>query len=369
MKERSKIVKADGGAPDGKPVARLTDLDVEFVSLVRAGANRQNSFMVVKRDTSKAVPSQDASNEDKRAAQLQRADDYGIEARDDGNLSYPEGDPTTESLYADPVNLMYPLGYSDNEPDADRIRNALARFAQARDEYDEDTTKVRILERIVAAALTQGVDVTMPEDDPIYEALPPELKERIEGETEDTEMEDPAAEKTGDDAGTDGDHATSDHAEPVDWLQDLEDRIGGLLSESLITRSMSCPPTDAPDAEEHAEHKSESELGGDAGSTDTPPQAAPNPLAGEVAALRDEVREMQTKTAHLQTELAKARRALRTERARVTALKSTVGSSTAIRTGEAPVHKRTDQADKKPKRTVWSHDLAAEAAKETNEKA
>jgi hypothetical protein len=361
MKVRKLINKTDGGATE-KPEARLTDMDVEFVSLVRAGANRQTSFMVVKRDAAKAVPSADASNEDKRAAQLQRADDYGIEAREDGALSYPEGDPTTESLYADPVNLKYPLGYSSNEPDPDRIRNALARFAQARDEYQEDTSKVRILERIVNAALRAGVDVSMPEDDPIYDALPSELKDRIEGE-EETEMEAPAAEKHGGEAGPDGDDATTGNADLADWLQGAEERISGLLSEFLIARSLDCPPTEAPAAEAHAGHDSESEPGGEAGTTDTPTKAAPNPLAGEVAALRDEVREMQAKTEHLKTELAKARRALRTERARVTALKSTVGSSTAIRTGESPVHKRTEAKDE-PKRIVWSSDLAAEAAQE-----
>jgi len=360
MKVRKLINKADGGAP-GRPEARLTDMDVEFVSLVRAGANRQTSFMVVKRDAAKAVPSADASTEDKRAAQLQRADDYGIEARDDAALSYPEGDPTTESLYADPVNLKYPLGYSSNEPDPDRIRNALARFAQARDEYEEDTSKVRILERIVAAALAAGVDVSMPEDDPIYDMLPSELKDRIEGETE--EMEAPAAEKDGGEAGPDGDDATTGNADPADWLQGAEERINGLLSEIMITRSLSSPPTEATAAEAHAGQDDESEPGGDAGTTDTPTKAAPNPLAGEVAALRDEVREMQAKTEHLKTELAKARRALRTERARVTALKSTVGSSTAIRTGESPVHKRTEAKDA-PKRIVWSNDLAADAAQE-----
>lgn len=50
MKRRkNRIAKADGDKDKDKTF-RLTDIDPEFVSLVRAGANRQRSFMVVKED-------------------------------------------------------------------------------------------------------------------------------------------------------------------------------------------------------------------------------------------------------------------------------------------------------------------------------
>lgn len=59
---RSRIEKA---APDGDKdqIFRLTDIDPEFVSLVRAGANRQKSFMVVKEDEAAADPIPDDFDE------------------------------------------------------------------------------------------------------------------------------------------------------------------------------------------------------------------------------------------------------------------------------------------------------------------
>jgi len=56
-RSKERVAKADG---DKDKVFRLTDIDPEFVSLVRAGANRQKQFMVVKEEkdgeVSKAIP-------------------------------------------------------------------------------------------------------------------------------------------------------------------------------------------------------------------------------------------------------------------------------------------------------------------------
>ena len=124
--KRVSIVKGDdaGKAPE---IFRLTDIEPQFVSLVTAGANRQNKFQVVKADeaeaehceacdvdfvegacpdcgkvSEKTVPPKDAESDEKRDAQKQRAEQYGIEALDEGaNLSYPAGDPTIEAKYGD----------------------------------------------------------------------------------------------------------------------------------------------------------------------------------------------------------------------------------------------------------------------------
>lgn len=52
--------KADAPADDG--VHRLTDMDTQFVSLVRAGANRQTKFFVVKEDGSAVPPVEDVKD-------------------------------------------------------------------------------------------------------------------------------------------------------------------------------------------------------------------------------------------------------------------------------------------------------------------
>lgn len=50
MSRKTKISKADDAVKDGEKLFRLTEIDPEYVSLVRAGANRQKQFMVVKED-------------------------------------------------------------------------------------------------------------------------------------------------------------------------------------------------------------------------------------------------------------------------------------------------------------------------------
>lgn len=55
---KTKTSKENG---DEDEIHRLTEMDVEFVSLVRAGANRQNSFLVVK--TEDAGPENEGSSD------------------------------------------------------------------------------------------------------------------------------------------------------------------------------------------------------------------------------------------------------------------------------------------------------------------
>jgi len=183
-----------------KPKKRLVSMDTEEVSLVNMGANGHKEWLLVKVDeeTVKAVPGSDASDEDKRAAQQTRAQKYGIEALESGaNLSYPSGDPTTESLYGDPVNLKYPLGYTANTRDAGRIRNAISRFKGNHGSYSKDTSKARIYERIVRAALAEDIDVSYDPEDEIDKLLPADLKTRLAKDEEDTGKEDDTNEDAG----------------------------------------------------------------------------------------------------------------------------------------------------------------------------
>jgi len=158
----------------------LTDMDVPLVSLVDRGANRQSKFLMVKIDAEKAVPAADAPAEDKRAAQETRSKKYGIEILSTNSaLSYPADAPTTETLYGDPVNIKYPLGGTDNQPDAARVRNALARFKQNAAVYTEDAARGKVYARIVEQALALGIDVSYDPEDPVDALLPADLKDRL----------------------------------------------------------------------------------------------------------------------------------------------------------------------------------------------
>ena len=127
------------------------------------------------------VPASDADTEKKREAQKKRATKYGVEALDGKgeNLSYPSGDPTTESLYGDPVNLKYPLGYDDNKVSKARSNNARARFKQASGTYSKKKSKRVIHERIVKAQLKAGANPSFKADDPLDALLPTELKNKL----------------------------------------------------------------------------------------------------------------------------------------------------------------------------------------------
>jgi len=122
-----------------------------------------------------AVPSKDASNEEKRNAQKARASKYGIEALDGKgeNLSYPAGFPTKESLYGDPVNLKYPL-----ESKA-RAANARVRFKQFADNYSKTSSKRIIHERIVRAEIAHGIEPKYNEDDALDRLLPASLVDQM----------------------------------------------------------------------------------------------------------------------------------------------------------------------------------------------
>jgi len=241
---RVRINKA--GKPDKEPevkVYRLTDIEPQFVSLVTAGANRQTKFQVVKAGScllcgsieacgcpawsrvDKAVPAADATSEDKRQAQMQRAKQYGIEELEAGaNLSYPSGDPTTESLYGDPVNLKYPFGRTNNQPDVNRIRNALARFKQAHGTYSQEKSKAVIYSRIVTAALAQGVNVSYDSADPIDRLLPQELVDRL-AKNEDEKK----SAKTGGSSSK-----GTENADFCAWLENAAAGIDSLLMDARI---------------------------------------------------------------------------------------------------------------------------------------
>jgi len=135
----------------------------------------------------KVVPDDDATDDEKQAALEARAKRYGIEVRDDAHLTYPADAPTSESLFADPVNLAYPLGKAGNDPDTGRIRNAISLFKGNHETYTQETSKARVYERIVRAALREDIEVSYDPEDEIDQLLPADLREALEKNDDDTE--------------------------------------------------------------------------------------------------------------------------------------------------------------------------------------
>lgn len=136
--------------------------------------------MTRKDDVEKTVPAADASDKNKQKALVERSESYGIEARDDANLTYPADCPAKASAYSDPVNLMYPVADVSNKADTGRIRNAISRFRQNHEEYKQDTSRARVYERIVRAALDSDVEVSFDPNDSVDALLPADLKEDLQ---------------------------------------------------------------------------------------------------------------------------------------------------------------------------------------------
>jgi hypothetical protein len=108
-------------------------------------------------------------------AAKRREEKYGIKFREGkGNLTPPEGYPTDEDDYGDPVNYAYPLVPED------RCKNALGRWSQFREEYTQPERNI-IYERIVRRALHYGIKVSYNPELPEAKALPENIKKQLEG--------------------------------------------------------------------------------------------------------------------------------------------------------------------------------------------
>jgi len=108
--------------------------------------------------------------------QQERAEKYGIEPKPSGNLTKPqEYEDIPEDQFADPVNWKYPV-------DAEHVQGALNYFNQPdnREEYSHDE-QVKIMEKIVKAALANDKEVSWQPEDPVYRDLPEDLKKRLTG--------------------------------------------------------------------------------------------------------------------------------------------------------------------------------------------
>jgi hypothetical protein len=126
-------------------------------------------------DTADKKQEEESEREKLHEAAQHREKKYGIKFREDkGHLTPPKDYPQNEEDYADPVNYAYPLVPED------RCRNALARWSQFRQEYEQNERNI-IYERIVKRALNYGITVRYNPELPEAKALPENIKKQMEG--------------------------------------------------------------------------------------------------------------------------------------------------------------------------------------------
>lgn len=199
-------------------LVRLTNINVVATGLVDRAANRA-TFFALKREApmadeprTKQAPSAEMTDDELRAAQKVRSEEYGIEVIEDAALTFPEDMPTDLELYADPVNLAYPV---DTE---ERAQNARVRFKQFADEgYSTDESKAVVHERIVQAELGFDVVPSFDPEDKLDALLSDETKAKLEA-AEKAEAE-PDAEKVDPDP---AEPEADAPAEPVEAAEDAE---------------------------------------------------------------------------------------------------------------------------------------------------
>lgn len=325
-----------------KKVKRCVEMFTNEVSVVTAGANGHSSFLMIKSDSGgdvgqvvedveKAVPAKDADRETKLKAQQARSKKYGIEILSSGsNLTYPANTPNTERLFSDPVNLKYPTAYEgDTKPDQARTRNAIARFKQNYTAYSKNTSRARVYERIVRAALAAGIDVSYDPQDPVDKLLPGDLKTRLQNLNKSDDAEVPNAEPDGTDAAA----ATSDELS-LDWLSDLEKSLED--GDDWLNKAAASVEGDR-----------DTDVGNSGGEQETtepvaksaPPQ---NDNADDLEAVRKEADELKSESVKKDEEITKLKKDITKLEATMARLQTSIGPPRSHKPGERDVPRQDD---------------------------
>jgi len=342
MSDSTVLKKNESVEAEKGQVHELTAMDVQFVSLVNRGANRQNKFLMVKTGNllNKVVPETEASSDDKIKARDERSARYGIEVLATGSaLTYPAGFPTTETMYGDPVNLKYPWGNADNGLDIGRLRNALARFKQNYSAYGQEKSRSVVYERIVRRALAEGVDVSYDPNNPVDTLLPQDLKDKLQSKT------------SKDGAGAaDAQPKTKPDVDSMAWLEEASERITSLLLDAAIIEQarLGLKPEPAVDAKKDEEEVVPPEP------VTEPPEVQKTDDSSIVQSLRQEI-EAQRRA------LEETKEALRKSEIQITKVKrGTVGGSSGLTTG---LKSSTQPTTIKPAQQRWvsGGDMAAMA--------
>jgi hypothetical protein len=235
-----------------KKVKRCVEMFTDEVSIVTRGANGHKKFLMVKSETGDVgqisvddvddgVPGKDSTLHERTTALTERSKKYGIEVTAKAaDLHFPADAPMTERLYGDPVNLKYPLANEgDTEPDPARTRDAIAEFKANYKSYGQESSQSRVYERIVRAALSAQIDITLDDNDPAGNLLPGDLQKRLPKDADGTDTAPAGTEPNTVDNDTDeqgvgdwldGVEKSLDEPGDTNWLDGVEsalDSVGG----------------------------------------------------------------------------------------------------------------------------------------------
>jgi hypothetical protein len=132
---------------------------------------------LIKSGVAEALKVHEQEDKDKQA-QIERSQKYGVGIKQGGAVTKPgEFANIPEDQFADPVNFRYPV-------DAEHCKAALGYFNQPdnRSQYSSEE-QAKIMQKIVAACVANGVEVSWQPNDAAYKALPEELKAKCSGYT------------------------------------------------------------------------------------------------------------------------------------------------------------------------------------------
>jgi len=126
----------------------------------------------------RVLKEQEDEREKLREEQRKRAEEYGISPKEGGHLTKPsEYENIPEDQWADPVNWRYPV-------DREHVRAALTYFNQVDNRraggYSHEEA-VKIMVKIIQAALNNGIEVSYQPEDRVYRDLPEGLKQELRG--------------------------------------------------------------------------------------------------------------------------------------------------------------------------------------------
>jgi len=267
-------------------------------------------------------------SDEQKAAQKDRAEKYGIEilAEEKSHVVAPAKSPTTEELYGDPVNFQFPLGCEKDETSKEVVGTSLLRFKRNYREYEEKSRTV-VAARIVRAALSASVVMELPES--VAKLLPEDLLEEYKKSQAD-----------GSSNGSDDnrDAKGKDDTDMSSWLDEAGGKVQSVLMDVKV-RSALDAHLESDGVELSATGKRNVRVGVGGG--------APSGDNGDVQELRE-------KNAKLEAQLKKARKELRVAKAKLIKSNATIGSSTALLTGE----EEAELAVGKGNSLSWAGDLA-----------
>jgi len=161
-----------------KEVEKPTPLNPqELETKAKMKKEEQEIKNIVEAIVKKVLTEQEDERERLRQAQRERAQKYCIEPKEGGNLTKPsEFKDVPVDQFADPVNYRYPV-------DKEHVRAALTYFNQPDNRQAGGSTHeaaVKIMTKIIKAALTNDISVSYQSDDPVYRDLPEQLKRNIQ---------------------------------------------------------------------------------------------------------------------------------------------------------------------------------------------